>query len=150
MPDYNKLIMMGNLCRDPELRFTPSNNAVCQFTIAINNKWKSKDGQQQEETTFVDCEAWGRTAEVINQYFGKGRPIFIEGRLKQERWEDKDGKKRSKLKVSIMSFQFVGGDNREQSDPATSSSPSDGPHAGIEEDDIPFAPDGIDGPVWRS
>ena len=108
MPNLNRVMLMGNLTRDPELRHTPNNTAVAQIGLAINRRWRNQNGEQQEETTFVDCEAWGRTAEVINQYFRKGRPIYIEGRLKLDQWEDKQGGgKRSKLKVVVESFEFL-------------------------------------------
>ena len=107
MPNLNRVMLMGNLTRDPELRFTPNNTAVCQVGMAINRRWKDPNGEQKEEVTFVDCEAWGRTAEVINQYLRKGRPIFIEGRLKLDQWQDKEGNNRSKLKVVVESFEFI-------------------------------------------
>jgi single-strand DNA-binding protein len=109
MPNLNKVMLMGNITRDPEMRHLDSGSAVTQISIAINRKWKNKDGQVQEEVTFVDCEAWGKTAEAINQYMRKGRPIFVEGRLKLEQWDDKtDGSKRSKMKVVVETFQFLG------------------------------------------
>lgn len=107
MPNLNKVILMGNLTRDPELRYTPSNMAVVNLGLAINRRWRNQQGEQQEETTFVDCEAWGKTAEVINQYCRKGRPLFIEGRLKLDQWQDKEGHSRAKLKVVIDTFQFI-------------------------------------------
>lgn len=107
MPNLNKVMLMGNLTRDPELRHTPNNNAVCNVGLAVNRQWRSKEGEQQEETTFVDCEAWGRTAEIINQYLKKGRPIYVEGRLRLDQWQDKEGGNRSKLKVVIDNFQFI-------------------------------------------
>ena len=107
MPNLNKVMLMGNLTRDPELRYTPSNMAVVNLGLAINRRWRNQQGEQQEETTFVDCEAWGKTAEVINQYFRKGKPIFIEGRLKLDQWQDKEGHNRNRLKVVVETFQFV-------------------------------------------
>ncbi|HRQ71487.1 MAG TPA: single-stranded DNA-binding protein [Phycisphaerales bacterium] len=105
---FNKVLLMGNLTRDPEVRHTGGNQAVANIGLAVNRRWKSADGENREETTFIDCEAWGRTAEMIGQYFKKGRPIFIEGRLKLDQWEDKnDGSKRSKLRVVIENFHFV-------------------------------------------
>lgn len=109
MPNYNKVMLMGNLTRDPEMRYLPSNVAVANIGLAINRRWKNQQGEQQEETTFVDCEAFGKTAEAINQYLGKGRPLFVEGRLKLDQWQDKEGQNRSRLKVVIESFQFVDG-----------------------------------------
>lgn len=111
MPSYNKVILMGNLTRDPEMRFLPSNVPVAQIGLAVNERWKNKQTEQWEErANFIDCEAFGRTAEVIGQYFNKGKPILIEGKLRLDQWEDKQsGQKRSKLKVVIDSFEFVGG-----------------------------------------
>lgn len=113
MPNLNKVLLMGNLTRDPELRYLPSNMAVVALGLAVNRRWKNQAGEQGEEVTFIDCECFGKTAEVINQYFRKGKPIFIEGRLKLDQWQDKEGHNRSKLKVVVENFQFIeskGGD----------------------------------------
>jgi single-strand DNA-binding protein len=101
--NFNKVILLGNLTRDVELRHTPqTNSAVANFGIAVNRRWKTPEGEQREEVTFVDCEAWGRTAEIMSQYLNKGRPVFIEGRLKLDTWQDKEsGQNRSKLKVVV-------------------------------------------------
>ena len=107
MPNLNRVMLMGNLTRDPELRYTPNNTAVCQFTIATSHRWKDANGEQKEDVTFVDCEAWERRAEVINQYLRKGRPFFVEGRLKLDKWQDKEGNNRSKLKVVVEAFEFI-------------------------------------------
>jgi len=109
MANYNKVILVGNLTRDPDLKYIPSGTAVCEFGIAVNRTYKSKDGNQSEEVSYFDIEAWGRQAEVVNQYLSKGRPILIEGRLKQNRWETKDGQKRSKIRGVLEQFQFLGG-----------------------------------------
>ena len=149
MSNFNKVLLMGNLTRDVELKFTPSNQAVAQIGIAVNRRYRTKEGEDREETTFVDCEAWGRTAEVMNQYLAKGRPVFIEGRLKLDQWEDKDGQKRSKMKVVVENFQFIGGrpegqggppQQRRESAPARrgGSAPASEPHEVIDEEDIPF------------
>jgi single-strand DNA-binding protein len=107
--NLNKVMLAGNLTRDPELRHTSGNTAVCSFTVASNLRWKDASGQAKEETTFIDCEAWGAVAETIAKYMSKGKPIFVEGRLRTDEWEDKQtGQKRSKLKVVVDSFQFVG------------------------------------------
>lgn len=109
---FNKVMLLGNLTRDIEVRFTPSNQAVGNFGLAINRKWKGADGQIHEDVTFVDCEAWGKTAEIMKQYLTKGSPAFVEGRLKLDQWKDKtDGSNRSKLKVVVENFRFVGGKN---------------------------------------
>ena len=106
---FNKVILMGNLTRDPQLKYLPTQTAVAEFGIAMNRKFKTASGEDREEVTFVDCAAFGRTGEVINQYFQKGKPIFIEGRIKYDSWEDKQGGgKRSKISVVVENSQFVG------------------------------------------
>ncbi len=107
MPNLNKVMLMGNLTRDVELRHTANNTAIAKFGLAVNRRWKSPEGEQREEVTFVDCEAFGRTAEVLSQYLAKGRPVFLEGRLKLDQWEDKEGQKRSKMLVVVEGFQFI-------------------------------------------
>src|ERR1700679_3281210 len=111
MANFNKVLLMGNLTRDPQLKYLPSTNLpVAEFGIAVNRKWKAPTGEDREEVCFVDCSAFGKTGELINQYFTKGKPIFIEGRIKYDSWEDKQGGgKRSKISVVIENFQFVGG-----------------------------------------
>lgn len=110
MPSLNKVQLIGNLTRDPELRHTPKGTAVAELGIAINRTWKDDSGNKQEETTFVDVTFWGRQAEVIQQYCSKGDPIYIEGRLQLDTWDDKDtGKKRSKLRTIGENFQFLKG-----------------------------------------
>ena len=104
---YNKVLLMGNLTRDPELRHTGGNQAVANLGLAVNRRYRTQSGENREEVTFVDCEAWGRTAEVMCQYLAKGRPVFIEGRLKLDQWEGRDGSKQSKLRVVVENFQFV-------------------------------------------
>lgn len=108
MASFNKVILIGNLTRDVELRSIAGGQSVAKIGVAVNRKYRSKDNEEREETTFVDCEAWGRTAEVMNQYLRKGSPVFIEGRLKLDQWEDKEGQKRSQLRVVIENFQFIG------------------------------------------
>jgi single-strand DNA-binding protein len=109
MPSLNKVFLMGNLTRDPELRYIPSGTAVCEFGLAINHSYTGRDGQRHDSTCFVDVTMWGRRGEVIAEYFQKGRPIFIEGRLNFDSWEAQDGTKRSKLRVVADSFEFIGG-----------------------------------------
>lgn len=110
MANFNKVILAGNLTRDPELTYTASNMPICKFGMAINRKWRDKNsGENREDTCFVDCTAFGRTGEVINQYMSKGKPIFVEGRLNYRQWEAQDGGKRSKLDVVVENFQFIGG-----------------------------------------
>ena len=106
--NFNKVFLMGNLTRDVEVRQAGSTQ-VANIGLAVNRRFKTQDGQNREETTFVDCEAWGRTAEVMAQYLSKGSPVFVEGRLRLDTWQDKEsGGNRSKLKVVIETFQFVG------------------------------------------
>ena len=137
---------MGNLTRDPELRYTPKGTAVAKLGLAVNRSWRNADGQQQDETTFVDVDAFGKQAETLGQYMQKGRPILIEGRLKLDQWEDKNtGQNRSKLGVILEKFSFVGGGSQNggttstpqaTTPPPTSEVPpfDDGPS----DDDVPF------------
>lgn len=115
MPSFNKVFLMGHMTRDPQLRYLPSQKPVSDFGIACNRKYKTQSGEEKEEVLFVDCSVFGRTAEVINQHFTKGKPIFIEGRLKYETWEDKNGGgKRNKITVTVDNFQFIGGRDDEE------------------------------------
>lgn len=159
--NFNKVFLMGNLTRDVEVRQLPSGGSVANIGLAVNRRFRTQDGQQREETTFVDCEAWGRTAEIMAQYLAKGRPVFIEGRLRLDQWQDKDGGNRSKLKVIVENFQFVdsrgdgdgggggGGGNYSRGSSggggggyARGGAPAGGGGGGgyqpIDEDDIPF------------
>ncbi len=106
--NYNRVIIGGHLTRDPELKNLPNGTAVCDFGIANNERWKSKDGEQQERVCFVDVSCFGPRAEVIAKYFSKGKPILIEGKLRYDSWEAKDGGKRNKLSVTMDNFVFVG------------------------------------------
>ncbi|HEY8665058.1 MAG TPA: single-stranded DNA-binding protein [Tepidisphaeraceae bacterium] len=109
MANYNRIIMLGNLTRDPQLRYLPSQMAVVDFGLAVNHKFRTKDGEDREEVCFIDCSAFGKQAEVINQYCQKGRPLLVEGRLKYDTWEDKQGGgKRSKHVIVVENFQFIG------------------------------------------
>ena len=107
MANLNKVFLIGNLTRDPELRYIQSGTAVCDFGLATNRRYKSGSGEQKEEVTFVDITAWGRQAEVVSEFLQKGRPVFIEGRLKYDQWTTDDGQKRSKLGVVMDNFQFL-------------------------------------------
>ncbi len=143
---YNKVLLMGNLTRDVELRHTPNNQPVANIGLAVNRKYRTADGEMREETTFVDCEAWGRTAETMSKYLRKGLPVFLEGRLKLDQWQDKDsGQNRYKLKVVIESFQFIdsrtgdgGGSGGGYSDASAQAAAPAGAGGGIADDDIPF------------
>jgi single-strand DNA-binding protein len=108
MANFNKVMLMGNLTRDPQLSYTPNQTAVVDFGIAINRRWTGQDGSQRNETCFVDCRMFGRRAEVINKYCKKGNPLFVEGRLTFDSWEGQDGTKRSKLRVTVENFEFIG------------------------------------------
>jgi single-strand DNA-binding protein len=151
MASFNRVILAGNLTRDPELRYTPKGTAVARLGIAVNRQWKTDTGEQKEEVTFVDVDAFGRQAEVIGQYLKKGRPILIEGRLKYDTWDDKQtSQKRSKLTVVLESFQFLDsgsgrGEGGAAAAPAAKRPPAAAETAGPAEaeappvdDDVPF------------
>jgi len=109
MANLNKVMLIGNLTRDPEVRYTPKGTAVADLGLAINRYYQSESGERQEETTFVDVTLWGKQAELAQQYLGKGRPVYIEGRLQMDTWEDKQsGQKRSKIKIVCENMQFLG------------------------------------------
>ncbi len=107
MANLNKVMLMGNITRDPELKFMPNQTAVCDFGLAINRTWTGQDGVKKEDTTFVDCSCFGKTAEILAKYKKKGDPLFVEGRLKLDQWEAQDGSKRSKMRVVVENFQFL-------------------------------------------
>jgi single-strand DNA-binding protein len=122
MPAYAKAILMGNLTRDPEVKFLASGKVVGDFSIAVNERYKKEDGTVIESVSYFDCQAWGKTAETIKQYLVKGNPIFVECRIKQESWE-KEGVKKYAIRFVVERFQFIG--TRQEGDaPARSSSPS--------------------------
>jgi single-strand DNA-binding protein len=141
MPSLNKVILMGNLTRDPEIKHTASGTAVGDIGLAVNRVTKDENGERREEVTFIDVTLWGRTAELAGQYLAKGRLVLIEGRLHLDQWQDKEtGANRSKLKVVATNVQFLGGGNREENQPTPQPTqpgqtiqtvPDDG-------DDIPF------------
>ena len=105
---FNKVTLMGNLTRDPELRTTPNGQSVASFSLAVNRTWRNANGEQQEAVDYIDCNAWGKAGEIITQYMQKGRPRLVSGRLQQRSWEQ-DGQKRSKVEVVVEDFNFVGG-----------------------------------------
>lgn len=132
MANLNRVLLIGNLTRDPELRVTPKGTAICQFGLAISRSFKDESGQTREEATFVDIEAWGKQGELIAKYCTKGRPLFVEGRLRFDQWEDKaTQQKRSKLKVVLENFQFLGG--REGGAPGAGGPGSGGEDAGVDQ-----------------
>lgn len=155
MPSFNKCIFLGNLTRDPQLKYLPNQTAVVEFGIAVNHKFKTAGGEDREDVMFLDCSCFGKRGEVINQYFTKGKPILVEGRLKYDQWEDKQGGgKRSKHSLVVEQFTFVGGDKPEQQErqpyPRTRQSITAGANLApaqpfppddqqFKEDDIPFA-----------
>src|SRR5580693_4113576 len=148
MPSFNRVIIAGNLTRDPELRYTPKGTAVVGISLAVNRTWKSESGESKEEVSFIEVEAWGRQAEVIAQYMRKGRPLLVEGRLKQDTWEDKNThQKQSKLKVVLESFSFIDSGNRGGNEggappprsPSAAVPPAESPDAEPpQDDDVPF------------
>lgn len=109
---FNKVILMGNLTRDVEVRTTPSGQSVANFSLAVSRSWKGQDGQQQEQTSFINCVAWGKPGEIIAQYVKKGDPLLVSGRLDQRSYDDKDGNKRQAVEVNVEDFNFIGGGNR--------------------------------------
>ncbi|HZE98632.1 MAG TPA: single-stranded DNA-binding protein [Planctomycetota bacterium] len=149
MASFNKVILLGNLTRDPELRYTPQGSAVCEFALALNYVYTNKQtGQKVEEVSFIDIVAWGKTGEICAEYLKKGRQVMIEGRLKQDRWESQDGKKMSKVRVTAENVQFVGsrpageggspgGGGGPKGPAPAGGSPDEAPPPGAEED-IPF------------
>lgn len=119
---FNKVVLMGNLTRDPELRTTPNGQSVAGFSLAVNRTWRNADGEQQEAVDYIDCNAWGKAGEIIAQYMQKGRAILVSGRLQQRSWEQ-DGQKRSKVEVVVEDFNFIsGGDGQTGGGSAPSSS----------------------------
>ena len=160
MASLNKVFLIGNLTRDPELRVTPKGTAICQFGLAVNRQFKDESGATRDETTFIDIEAWGKQGELVSKYLSKGSPAMVEGRLKLDQWEDKtSGQKRSRLKVVLDNVQFLstrggaggggasasGGDDVDQtperhSPPPRSASrpaPAPAPQENLD-DDVPF------------
>jgi len=149
---FNKIILIGNLGRDPELKYTPQGNPVCSFTMATNERRRDRTGESQDITTWFRVKVWGRQAETAAQYLTKGRPVYIEGRLRLEEWTDRDGKIRQSLEVNATDMQFIGGRQDEMasaSSPTRTSSPNspasstvserdDNTASDLSDDDIPF------------
>jgi single-strand DNA-binding protein len=147
MASFNKVFLMGNLTRDPEVKYTPKGTAVSDVGLAINSYYTTDAGEKREETTFVDVTLWGSQAELAGEYLKKGRPVFVEGRLQLDSWEDKQtGQKRNRLRVRAENIQFLGqrpaGDSEQSAQrtataPPPKKQPSE-PELEPEEDDIPF------------
>jgi single-strand DNA-binding protein len=145
MANLNKVLLLGNVTRDPEVRYTPKGSAVCDLGVAVNRAYTTDSGEKREEVTFVDVTLWGRTAEVASEYLKKGRPVFIEGRLQMDTWDDKQtGQKRTRLRVVAENMQLLGGrppsgtanaagESRQATAPPKSSAAP-----GPDEDEIPF------------
>lgn len=151
MRGFSKAIIAGNLTRDPEMRTTPSGASVCSFSVAVNRRFRTASGENQESTSFIDCTAWGRTGETISQYMHKGSPILVSGRLDQRSWDDKNtGQKRSRVEIVVEDFNFIGGEQRDgggsygggaassNAAPAADVAPVDIPDEEIDISDIPF------------
>lgn len=145
MASFNKVILVGNLGRDPELRYIPDGTAVCSFSLATNERRKQKSGDFQDVTTWFNVTLWRRQAEVASQYLSKGRQVYIEGRLSLREYQDRDGKTRTSLDVQGTEIQFIGSRGEEGSAPrepraesSSQSSASAPPDAAVTEDDIPF------------
>ncbi|TVP75879.1 MAG: single-stranded DNA-binding protein [Puniceicoccaceae bacterium] len=137
MASFNKVILLGNLTRDPETRVTANELTICKLGLAVSRAYSTRDGERREETTFVDVDAFGRQAEVITKYLRKGSPIMIEGRLRLDQWETSDGQKRNKLCVVLENFQFVGGRDDSSSGGHSGSSSSSENSDGYEQSSPP-------------
>lgn len=150
MAALNKVILLGNLTRDPEIRVTGNNLTICKLGLAVSRNFTTRDGERREETTFVDIDVFGKQAEVIGKYMSKGRPLLVEGRLQLDQWESQSGEKRSKLKVVCENFQFIGGrsdggsggsqgqGDYESSSPQERSGGGDEPSGDDVDEDLPF------------
>lgn len=153
MPSFNKVILIGNLTRDPELRYTPKGTCIAKVGLAINRVWNDESGQKKEEVTFVDVDIFGRTAENVGQYMRKGRPMMVEGRLKLDQWDDKQtGQKKSRLGVVAETVQFLGSKDDSSATPPPAARPApapaaqppsepvagDGPPENDDENSVPF------------
>lgn len=147
---FNKIILVGNLGKDPELRYTPQGTPVCSFTVATNEKRKDRAGETQDFTTWFRVTLWGRQAETASQYLTKGRPVYVEGRLRLEEWTDRDGKQRYTLEVHATDMQFIGGGRAEEAASSSTNMAAAGggqrspapdrqpPEPDLSDDDIPF------------
>jgi single-strand DNA-binding protein len=137
MANFNKVILVGNLTRDPEHRVTPQGLSICKLSMAVNRSYRGTNGEEQEETTYVDVDAFGKPAEIIAKYMGKGRAMLVEGRLKTDSWTSQSGEKRSKLKVVLENFQFMGGGRGEEGGEGGKSGYSSAPRSAAPADSGP-------------
>ena len=148
MANFNKVYLMGNLTRDPEVRTTPTGLKIAKFGMAVNRRYRTRDDETREETTFVDLDAFGNQAEIIERYCQKGSPLFVEGRLRLDQWETSNGEKRSKLGVVVENFQFIGsaGGQERSGEPRAAASETKPPAAEsgstggdtFDDDEVPF------------
>ena len=154
MRGFSKAIITGNLTRDPELRTTPNGTSVCSFSVAVNRVYRDTSGEQKEDVSFIDCSAWGKLGEMINQYAKKGTGVLVSGRLDQRSFEGKDGVRRSRVEIVVEDFNFTGAANRDggsssysgnfgasssaEDQPAPSDIPDDIPEGEIDLSDVPF------------
>jgi len=156
MAYYNRVILVGNLTRDPQLSFLPSGTPVCEFGLAINRRWRGSGGEPREETCFIDCRCYGKQAETFNQHMSKGQCVLVEGRLQYDTWEGQDGQRRAKHRVFVQAFQFLSAPRgRAQAEPPAPAAPQEdigpagpagpatsppppAPPAGPADEDIPF------------
>jgi single-strand DNA-binding protein len=147
---FNKVILMGNLTRDPELRSTPSGQQVASFSLAVNRTWKNASGEQQEAVDYIDCNAWGKPGEIITQYMTKGSAILVSGRLQQRSWEQ-EGQKRSKVEIVVEDFNFIGGNSdgggQRSTAPSQSSSEASKPQASASKKETSKSDDIGDEPI---
>lgn len=138
---FNKVTLMGNLTRDVEMRTTPSGQSVANFSLAVSRSWKGQDGQTQEQTSFINCVAWGKAGEIIAQYVKKGDALLVSGRLDQRSWDDKEsGQKRSTIEVNVEDFNFIGGNRGGDNASAPASSPSSSKSKDVVIEDIDDKP----------
>lgn len=145
MASLNKVLLMGNMTRDPQLSYLPSQTPVVEFGMAMSRKFKKQDGSMAEDTCFVDCQLFGKRAEVVNKYFKKGDPIFVEGRLKYDQWQAQDGTKKSKMRVFVENFEFIGkGGGGKGSQGGGAAGSGAGDFGGGGDTDVPFGSGGDD------
>jgi single-strand DNA-binding protein len=140
MASFNKVILIGNLTRDIELKYLPKGTAVCNLSLAVNRRWKNEAGEEKEDVYFAECKAFGKQAETIAQYVKKGHPLMVEGRLTREEWDDKKtGEKRSTTRIMIETFQFLKGrDEGAAPAPRREAAPAPAPKPDLDADDLPF------------